>query len=459
MEEERPGGPRWTAVQPSVRSKAVSQLELFSPAPAAVISMRPVDRAADPRPPARVVIGSRVAGGTELERLVEAFLLSAVENPNTQRAYRANLAKATWTLGKARLGDVAVGDLVAYRAAIVTSALAPASQTQAIFSLRAFLSWAAEAVGLPFPIEVARKVLRVPKAETRWPPAILTNEETGSVLAGAPHANGLRAMLLVLLGGGLRIAELCALDAGDVILDPSGEGVVRVKGKGRRHRLVPIHAEVVAGIHQYLAASGGRRLESPGPLFLAHHAAAAGRPPRRIGTRSTRRRVNGLMRKLGISKPVRVHGLRHTFSTEIIRAGGTPFHLQDEATQMGLEFRKGAGSESELSAERRNRLDRAVEWRRLHYLYPRVRREVLVEDVESSMESGYARAWSDDLLNGLRVFGIELVEAESIAEPPPPFDDDDEPTTPGLSDREVFWEMRVRAGSELDDPAPRPRRA
>lgn len=300
----------------------MSQLQLFgSPVPPTI---------AWPAPAAPVVRPTQVSGelvGSELERLVEAFLLSAVDNLNTRRAYRANLAKAIGMFGARRIQQVTLGDLVAYRAAITNSALAPSSQTQAIFSLRGFLTWAADLVDLPFSIESARKVLLAAKSETVSPPAILTPAETAAVLAAAPADNGLRAMMFALLGGGLRISELCALDCTDVVVDPSGEGTLRVRGKGRRDRLVPVHAPVTEAISTYAMATG-RRLEQPGPLFFAHHAAAAGRPPRRIGTRNTRRRVNRLMRQLGISKPVRVHGLRHTFSTEIIRAGGTAFHLQ-----------------------------------------------------------------------------------------------------------------------------------
>jgi site-specific recombinase XerD len=305
----------------------VSQLELFrsgaSSAPGLGPGLWAIDVVAAPpiiRSPARFV-------ATDLERLVEAYLISALDNDNTRRAYRANLARAIKLFAIDRLADLSIGHLVAFRAAVVGSGLASSSQVQLIFSLRGFLSWADEVAVLPFPLKAARVALRAAKALTVSPPAILTIPEAMAVLELARGSNGMRAMVLILLGAGLRVTEMCGIECRDVVTETDRGACLRVRGKGKRDRLVPLHPPVVAGIAQYLASTG-RNLRSPGRLFLAHDRGAGDREAGGISARSARRRVGRLLRQAGISKPVRVHGFRHTFSVEVVRAGGSPFHLQ-----------------------------------------------------------------------------------------------------------------------------------
>jgi site-specific recombinase XerD len=269
------------------------------------------------------------AFANDLERLVEAFLLSAIGNPNTARAYRANILRAIRMTRAERLDQLTVGDLVAFRAAVRAADLAPASQALALFALRSFLTWAAAVVGLPFPLKSARVILRADKVVTLRPPAILTVEEVRAVIAAATADNGRRAMVLVLLGAGLRVCELCGLEGSDVHVDDAGVAVMRVKGKGRKDRLVPLREPIAEELRRYLAKSG-RRLGDAGPIFLAHDTRARSRGGgHAISERSAARRIDRVLHEAGITKAVRVHGLRHTFSTAVIRNGGSLLHLGD----------------------------------------------------------------------------------------------------------------------------------
>jgi integrase/recombinase XerC len=286
-----------------------------------------------PRAAALELIRSSSAGShapaTDLERLVEAFLLSSIENPHTERAYRRHIMAALGMIGGIELADVSIGDLLAIRAALIRSDLAPASQTAMIFALRSFLTWLHEiGMRLPFALDHARAVLKAPKAITLSSPAILTEEEATRAFGRASEGNGMYAMLAVLLGGGLRVEELCKLDVGDLIVDEKGEGAVRVRGKGRKDRLVPLHAPVVAAVVRYLGATGRSGGGAAVPLFWAHDATSRARGLiRRIGVRSARKRVNRLMVSAAIAKDVRVHGLRRTFATRVIKNGGSLLHL------------------------------------------------------------------------------------------------------------------------------------
>jgi integrase len=95
---------------------------------------------------------------------------------------------------------------------------------------------------------------------------------------------------------------------------------------------VPLLTPVVDGLLSYLAATG-RPPAAEGALFLAHDALTRARGQRRrIGVRSTRKRISRLFRKQGIPPAICVHGTRHTFSTAVIANGGT---LKDLAELLG----------------------------------------------------------------------------------------------------------------------------
>jgi integrase/recombinase XerC len=274
---------------------------------------------------------------SDLQRLVEAFAISAVANENTRRAYRANLLRLLALTSARHLRDLTIGDLLAIRAAVAASDLASASQALALFALRAFLRWA-ESVGqrLPFELRHARAALKPPKIEPLSPPAILSDAEAHRVLSAAREADGQRAMVLVLLGAGLRIEELCKLDCADLVgagsLDPKAPPVLRISGKGSKQRFVPLLSPIVHGLVSYLASTD-RAPGDPGPIFLAHDAASMVRGERRrIGVRSARKRLSTLFRKQGVSSAVCVHGFRHTFSTAVIANGGS---LKDLADLLG----------------------------------------------------------------------------------------------------------------------------
>src|SRR4030095_2679801 len=73
--------------------------------------------------------------------VVEAYLDAAIDSRHTRRAYDRHLRNAFAVLGVAALSDLDGGDLPRYRAAVVSSALAPGSQAQTLAALRSFLGW------------------------------------------------------------------------------------------------------------------------------------------------------------------------------------------------------------------------------------------------------------------------------------------------------------------------------
>lgn len=123
------------------------------------------------------------------------------------------------------------------------------------------------------------------------------------------------AVLEVLYATGARVSEACGLDAASVRLDL---GYVRLFGKGRKERLVPLGGKAAEAIARYLErgrpALAPRRGRPAEALFLS-------RRGRRLGREQVWRVVKALCRAAGIEKRVSPHTLRHSFATHLLSNG------------------------------------------------------------------------------------------------------------------------------------------
>jgi site-specific recombinase XerD len=117
------------------------------------------------------------------------------------------------------------------------------------------------------------------------------------------------AVLELLYGCGLRVSELCGLDAGDI--DLPGR-TVTVWGKGGRQRRVPMHDQCARAVKQWLALGRSRLARVDSPL----EAVFLNRVGRRLGPRDVRRLVD---RRSPV--PTHPHALRHSFATHLLDGG------------------------------------------------------------------------------------------------------------------------------------------
>ena len=279
-------------------------------------------------PPRRPPIDLRPAGTLPAARpplldLVEAFLLSAVDNIGTRRGYRAFLTRAFSIMRVEEPAAVTLARLAALRAVVVGELnLATATQAGFLSAVRGFFGWACLLEAFPqFTLDAVRRVLRLPHVTNIKIPEILDDGELPALFARARVHDGSRAMLAVFLGSGLRVAELCALELDDIHLAAAGTSRIVVRGKGRKDRIVPIHEPVVAAIAAYLRVSARELGRSAGRVFIAHDPGAPGRDHARISTRSVRRRITKLLREAGVTKRTGVHGLRHKFAFAMYEDG------------------------------------------------------------------------------------------------------------------------------------------
>jgi len=148
--------------------------------------------------------------------------------------------------------------------------------------------------------------------QTRRLPESLDPADVATFLADlATHRD--RAIVLAMVLGGLRAAEVRSLRLADV---DGGRHRVRVIGKGGRERIVPIERTFFAELAAYLHEERPPGLTTP-ECFVVLRGATAGRPLTEAGMRSLFRHhriSSGALR-------VRPHRLRHTYGTELAAAG------------------------------------------------------------------------------------------------------------------------------------------
>jgi integrase/recombinase XerC len=183
--------------------------------------------------------------------------------------------------------------------------------------------------------------------------------ETPAALA-TPLALRDRAFLELLYASGLRVSELTSLDVGGVDL---AQAEVRVLGKRRKERIVPVGRTACQAIARYLGEA--RPILAAGPDFgAAGHALFLNYRGGRLTSRSVARLLEKWVVESGLPRHVHPHVLRHCFATHLLANG---------ADLRGIQELLGHASLS--TTQRYTHLD----WKRLAAAYddahPRARRE------------------------------------------------------------------------------------
>jgi integrase/recombinase XerC len=161
-------------------------------------------------------------------------------------------------------------------------------------------------------------LLLTPKLDKRLP-EFLTEEEMLKLLNAPAKDNpaGLRdrAILETLYSTGMRIGELVGLDTEDVDFI---SGVVKVRGKGKKERLLPIGEKALSALREYV----DKRKKQTKELLLNKN-----------GTRLTDRGVRDIMekyiRRISLKENISPHTLRHSFATHLLNRGADLRSVQE----------------------------------------------------------------------------------------------------------------------------------
>ncbi len=268
-----------------------------------------------PEPAAVADTGPDPGSAALVDRFIDALWIEDGLAPLTLAAYRRDLSLyAAWlraACGKT-LDATTEADLLAFMAARHAATRATTANRR-LTVFKRFFRWAVRERLVPtdptLRLMSARQPLRVPKS--------LSEAQVEALLA-APEVDtplGLRdrTMIELLYASGLRVSELVELPSIHLGLD---EGVLRIRGKGSRERLVPFGAEAHAWLRRYLAEAR--------PVILGPQSCEALFVTRR-GEGMTRQMFWRLIKRhavvAGITAPLSPHTLRHAFATHLLNHG------------------------------------------------------------------------------------------------------------------------------------------
>jgi integrase/recombinase XerC len=170
------------------------------------------------------------------------------------------------------------------------------------------------------------RAVSTPKQERRLPTVLTVDEAIRLVKAPAGRDRSQRtrlrnlAILETLYSTGMRLSELVSVDVTDL---DEGEGIVRVKGKGRKERIVPIGSKALEAIVAY---RGDFKKTGTGPSSAAVFVGPSGG---RISSRTVARIVAESGRDLPRGIRVTPHALRHSYATHLLEGGADLRAIQE----------------------------------------------------------------------------------------------------------------------------------
>ncbi len=283
-----------------------------------------------------------------MEDLIEEFLLTlqAERNlsPHTVRSYRRDLQQFAEFLRRAGKDDPGQVDhrlLRSFLANLSTRGYSRSSICRKASSLRGFFSFLRER-GLI--TEDPSAALSSPRRQRRLPRVLSPSEMDGCCDRHASlevYGTSLRdlAIVEVLYGSGIRVGELVSLDLDDVDFRRCE---MRVTGKGRKERLVPLNRVALDILLAYLERERPQLLREAGTALRAVEGGGARREVgdaeravfinargRRMSDRGVRRAVERFFRDVGSGKHVTPHTLRHTFATHLLEGGADLRSVQE----------------------------------------------------------------------------------------------------------------------------------
>ncbi|NDY94448.1 tyrosine recombinase XerC [Wenzhouxiangella limi] len=251
-----------------------------------------------------------------VDRSLKAFFeqLGDSVSPATLDAYRRDLQRfGRWAeeRGLSQPGDIGQADIRAFAAAEHRRGLNPRSIQRRLSALRRFFRFLRERGERK---DDPTQGVRAPKVRRRLPETLDIDQIMALLEIPDDSELGVRdrAMMELFYGAGLRLSELAGLNWNQLDF---GEGMIRVMGKGRKERLVPVgrHALAALGrwqsIHRTLADGCQPR------IFTGLN----GKP---LTTRAIQKRVAYWSQRQGLDQRVHPHQLRHSFASHILESSG-----------------------------------------------------------------------------------------------------------------------------------------
>ena len=249
-----------------------------------------------------------------IDNFIDSIWLEKGLSKNTLSAYRQDIVNFHTWLESINLNKVNKTTILEYLSFRLEKGYSSRSTARSLSSLRVFYAF----------LVTKNMIEENPTLKIDSPkighslPKILSEEDVKKLI-NAPDTEkpiGLRdrAMLELLYACGLRISELISLDVLNINIR---QGLVSVRGKGEKERIVPMGEEALDWISDYIAFGRDQLLgdnQSSSCLFLSNR-----------GTRMTRQtfwyRIKQYASKAGVDNRLSPHTIRHAFATHLLNHG------------------------------------------------------------------------------------------------------------------------------------------
>jgi integrase/recombinase XerC len=242
-------------------------------------------------------------------------------SPHTLRSYLSDLEQLSTFLGDKELSQVDHQTLRRFIAHLIQGDVKKSSIARKLSAIRSFFRYLNRDGTLT---SNPARLVATPRREKRLP-AVLTADDALRLMESPhekkpeDHAMMLRdrAVLETLYSTGIRASELIGMNREDIDHHAS---LIRIRGKGRKERIVPIGTKARDAIDAYLA--GTTRIAETSAIFI-------GPSGKRLTARTVQRILENHRKQLGMQQKASPHTLRHSYATHMLESGADLRAIQE----------------------------------------------------------------------------------------------------------------------------------
>lgn len=258
------------------------------------------------------------------EELLEVFLNERrIQNlaSGTIEVYRRDISRffAYCDEKELELQDLEISDIRSYMVAVVNKQqLTKTTLNRMLTGIRQFMKWALVRGDL---VQDPTENMKMAREDSPLP-GVIDIETVNQIIDQPPPEKPFdqllwlrdKTMLEMFYGSGLRLSEVCGLNANDIDLNRM---LVRVTGKGGKTRIIPIGSKAKIAVTNLISEyhKFGMPLERNSPLFITMQ-------KKRITPKQIERRVQLHAKRAGIAMNVYPHLFRHSFATHMLSNSG-----------------------------------------------------------------------------------------------------------------------------------------